>query len=272
MLAKRPASRPQSATEVIELLTRFDPSARGRLLTSRRAAIMAVGALAIGGVSAAMLLTRQREAAPAGQAPSLIIADGSHRHPQLLIVLAAGFDAPDYFGVFGQLRTKQVHCRVASTTLEAVRSRSSNVPLPVQPDLLIGDADASDFDAIFFAGGEGCEVYAGSGSHAVEARKLIEDALAAERIVAAMGIGPVVLAEAGVLRGRKATCSPYGVPTGVYVDRLETGGAQWQDAPVVEDGPFITGREPRDVNQFIQVLGRRLTARAKTHSLPELSD
>lgn len=274
--AKNPAARPQSAEEVLDLLARCEPSSVVRFRASRRAAMLAVGTALIGGASVAALLSRRiahqkkhnSEAASAGQTP-LIDMDRPHGNRQLLIVLAPGFDAPDYFGVYGQLRARQVNCRVASTTLEAIRPRQSHVTTAVRADLLIGDADARDYDAIFFGGGEGCEVYAGAGSHAVEARKLIKDALAAGRIVAAMGIGPVILAEAGVLRGRPATCSPYGAPASVYVDRLETAGARWQDVPVVEDDPFITGREPRDVNEFIQALGRRLGARPKTRSVRE---
>ena len=128
----------------------------------------------------------------------------------------------------------------------------------LKPDLLLRDVRASDYDAICFLGGEGCDVYAARGSHAEEAKRLIDEALAEGKLVTSIGMGGVVLAEAGVLQGRQATCYPFGEPPGIYVRRLEAAGAVWRDEPVVEDGPFITQQTPRDVNLFARALLRRL--------------
>jgi putative intracellular protease/amidase len=128
----------------------------------------------------------------------------------------------------------------------------------IQPDLLLHDVRAADYHAIYFCGGEGVEVFAAGGEFSAQIRRLIRDALAADCIVSANGLGVVVLAEAGVLRGRQAACYPYGKPPGVYVRRIENCGVLCTSEPTVDDGPFLTGRAPQDVQRLIRGLLKRL--------------
>jgi putative intracellular protease/amidase len=125
----------------------------------------------------------------------------------------------------------------------------------------IGDARAADYDVAYFCGGT--QYYGKGGSHASEAKELIDEALAAGRTVAAIGKAPVILADGGFLDGRSATCSRWGTPPGEFIAMLEAGGAQWVDASVVEDDQFVTARDPEDVNELIAAILTRLVARAR---------
>jgi putative intracellular protease/amidase len=122
---------------------------------------------------------------------------------------------------------------------------------------LLADAKAADYDAICFGGGAGCEQYVGHGTHALEARRLIKEALAAKCTVSAMGIGVVILAEADVLRGRQAACYPWGDVPGMYARRIEARGVRCAGEGVVEDGPFLTGAGLSHNLQFVEVLVKR---------------
>ena len=67
---------------------------------------------------------------------------------------------------------------------------------------------------------------------------------ALERPVAAICHGPWLLAEAGVVRGRRLTSYPS-----IRTD-LTNAGAEWVDEEVVVDDGLITSRSPKDLPAF----------------------
>src|SRR5262249_43138737 len=111
--------------------------------------------------------------------------------PRVLIVLPTqGMFYPDYATVRNELVKRGVQVVVAAPTLESAQ------PLPIHPqhqpvpvDVLLKDAKAGDFDAIYFCTGLGVDELIGNGPHAAEARRLIAEALAARRYVVAHGTG-----------------------------------------------------------------------------------
>jgi putative intracellular protease/amidase len=107
---------------------------------------------------------------------------------------------------------------------------------------------------VFLCGGPGFAEFRAGGAHAAEADRLIAEAVAAGRTVAAFGTAPAVLADGGWLRGRQATCFVWSQPARLYVDALERGGATFVDEPAVVDGPFVTGRDPADATAFARQL------------------
>jgi len=62
--------------------------------------------------------------------------------------------------------------------------------------------------------------------------------------VAAICHGPWLIAEAGVLKGRKVTSYPS-----IRTD-LTNAGAQWVDQEVVVDNGLVTSRSPKDLPAF----------------------
>jgi putative intracellular protease/amidase len=268
--AKRPEDRPQSADQVRRLLARcLDSrlaSAPAGGISRRSWLAAAASTIAIGGllVGTSRLFNHTggaplaRVAEPAG-APAISPPPPRRWQPQVLIVIPPrDFYYPEFGPVKNVLEAHGVRCRVASTKLGECLPNDKSPPIAVKADLLLTDARLADYDAIYFCGGEGCLEYAEEGRHAAEARKLIGEALAANSIVAATGIGVVVLAEADVLRDRQATCNPYGMPRGIYVRRMEARGVRYNEDAVVEDGPFLTGRAPQDVRPFTYALLKRL--------------
>jgi protein deglycase len=75
------------------------------------------------------------------------------------------------------------------------------------------------------------------------------------RFVAAICAAPSVLAAAGLLDGRKATCYP------TCLDGFPE--ISLQTAAVVEDGKLITSRSPGTAMDFALALVERLAGRAK---------
>ena len=95
-------------------------------------------------------------------------------------------------------------------------------------------------DRIIFIGGSGARQYFNSPA----ALNIARQAAAKQKILAAICIAPTILANAGLLEGRRATCFASERP------RLQNAGAQYTGAAVERDGLIITGSGPVAANLF----------------------
>ena len=100
---------------------------------------------------------------------------------------------------------------------------------------------SGQFDAIVLVGGAG-----------------VVSSLGAEhvgKLVAAICSAPMVLAKAGLLRGRVATC----YPDSTVVGQLKTNGADYVDKPVVISGRIVTGNGPAASTEFARAVIKLLS-------------
>ena len=98
---------------------------------------------------------------------------------------------------------------------------------------------------------------AGSPTHLWANKDLIQLAevfSAQKKIVAAICLSPVVLARAGLLKGKKATL----FRTQESLSEMKAGGAVIIDAPVVTDLPVITANGPAAATAFGEAIIARL--------------
>ncbi|MBC7074238.1 DJ-1/PfpI family protein [Candidatus Parcubacteria bacterium] len=120
-------------------------------------------------------------------------------------------------------------------------------------DLLVSDINVSDFDAIIFVGGPGClEALDNDASY-----KVVKEAVSQNKVLAAICISPIILAKAGVLKGKNATC--WTDFTRSQAKILEKEGAIFQDKDVVVDGKIITANGPKAAQKFGQAILEALT-------------
>jgi protease I len=99
----------------------------------------------------------------------------------------------------------------------------------------------SEYDAVFIPGGAWNPDNLRNDKNVI---KFIQDFNKSNKLVAAICHGPVVLASADVLKGRKLT--GY---WNIQVDLKNAGGIVLEE-PVVTDGNLITSRHPIDVADF----------------------
>lgn len=116
----------------------------------------------------------------------------------------------------------------------------------VKPDFLISECKADDVDAIVFIGGPGASEYFNSSSAHILAR----EAAAKGKVLGAICIAPVTLANAGVLKGKKATVFPSEQP------QLVSQGARFIQQNVVVDGKIVTAAGPQAAREFAETLVR----------------
>ena len=115
----------------------------------------------------------------------------------------------------------------------------------------LSEARAEDYDAIVFVGGGGSRMLFGD----EDALRLARQGHALGRIMAAICLAPVILANAGVLRGKKATVA------GTQAKAIEAKGARYMGPGVTVDGSVVTGNAPKASRLFGQTIADLLDDR-----------
>lgn len=105
---------------------------------------------------------------------------------------------------------------------------------------------SKDFEAVIFVGGVGASRYWDNQT----AHDIAKDTLANNKVLGAICIAPVILANAGVLEGKRATV--WSSERG----RLETSGAKYTGASVEVDGNIVTGSGPQAAEEFAKAVLR----------------
>jgi protease I len=121
----------------------------------------------------------------------------------------------------------------------------------VTTDAAIADASPDAFDAVVIPGGRSPERLRADPRILAFVRAFAETG----RPIAAVCHGPLLLAAAGVARGRTLTSWP------AIREELAEAGARWADREVVEDGGLVTSRRPADLEPFCRALLGKLGAR-----------
>jgi protease I len=124
-------------------------------------------------------------------------------------------------------------------------------------DLSLSDADPDDYAALVLPGGVINGDFVRADADAVAFVKAFFDA---GKPVAAICHAPWVLAEAGVVRGRRMTSWPS-----LQTD-LRNAGATWVDEEVVVDGNLITSRKPDDLDAFSAAIVEEFAAQSADES------
>ena len=120
--------------------------------------------------------------------------------------------------------------------------------LKVKPDVLLNDVKEADYDGIVFIGGGGAAEYFDN----PVAHKLAQSFFEHGKLTSAICIAPATLANAGVLKGKKATAFPSSEAA------LRTHGSIFMKQDVVTDGTIVTAVGPQAAKQFGQELVRVL--------------
>jgi protease I len=120
-------------------------------------------------------------------------------------------------------------------------------------DLLVSQINVADFDAIIFVGGPGClDALDNEDSY-----RVARDTVSQGKILASICISPVILAKAGVLEGKRATC--WTDPLGSQAKILKEKGAIFEKKSVVVDGKIITANGPGAAEEFGEKIVEALT-------------
>lgn len=110
----------------------------------------------------------------------------------------------------------------------------------VVPDLTLAEIQPEQYDAIVLVGGLGVKRF----YHDSQVQRLARTMDADGKVVAAICLAPIVLANAGLLHGKRATVMAGEAAT------IERQGARYAGPGVVVDGRIITGDGPKSARRF----------------------
>jgi protease I len=154
----------------------------------------------------------------------------------LMVIAPVDFRDEEYFETRKILEDVGNKITVANSTGQPSKSMFGKI---VKPDKALYDIDIEDFDAIVFVGGSGASVYFNN-QHALYLAKEFNKS---GKIIAAICMAPSILANAGILNGKKATAFPSEKDNinavGIYTGKL-----------VEQDGKIITGNGPQAAKEF----------------------
>jgi protein deglycase len=149
--------------------------------------------------------------------------------PSALVPLAEGFEEIEAVTIIDVLRRGGVE--VITAGLESAIVEGSH-QMTIIADRVLDRVDPTTFDLIVLPGGPG--------TYRLKEDPRIADMLKqhaqAGKLTAAVCAAPLVLSEAGLLEGKKATSFPS------VKEQLQVG--EYLPVPVVVDGQIVTGRGP----------------------------
>lgn len=110
----------------------------------------------------------------------------------------------------------------------------------VSADLTLSDVNIVDYDAVVFVGGQGAEIYFND----QVALNLVKEFNYADKLTCAICLAPVILAKAGILKGKNTTV------TGSSVRDLELADAVYTAQSVAKDDNIVTASGPDAAEEF----------------------
>lgn len=163
----------------------------------------------------------------------------------VMIIAPQNFRDEELFEPKQLLAEKGAEVKIASASLEIA---GGMLGAEIQPDVLISDIDPDQWDAIILIGGTGASRYWEDTS----VHSLLNEAVKQNKIVGAICIAPVTLANAGILSGKRAT---------VHVSerqKLTDKGADCTLKDVQRDGNIITASGPPAAKGFGEAIAEAL--------------
>lgn len=159
----------------------------------------------------------------------------------LMVIASAQFRDEEYQKPRKILEGEGVKVTVASSSLN---ESTGMLGLKVKPDILLKDAKPEAFDAVIFVGGMGATEYWDN----PQAHALAQAIAKAGKPTTAICLAPMTLANAGLLKGKKAT---------IWKDAVgdfKSKGVVYTGASVEKDGVVITGSGPDAAEAFGRAL------------------
>jgi len=172
---------------------------------------------------------------------------------KVVILLAEGFEEVEAVAIVDVLRRADIEVVIAGLHEGLITSARR---VRVLPDTVVDTIRSEDFDMIVLPGGQ-----PGSDNLNNDARvhALIREFHVKGKLTGAICAAPYVLANAGILEGKRATSYP------TYKDRL--GKVVYEEQSVVEDGNVMTSRGPGTALCFGLSIVARLVGKEKAQQI-----
>jgi len=121
---------------------------------------------------------------------------------------------------------------------------SGSKGMKVKSDTSFFNVNTNNFAAFILIGGTGCKAYWKNET----LHKIIKEFFDSKKVVAAICSSPIILAKAGILQNKKATCYSE--------DKMELidAGIDYQEKKVIVDGTVVTANDACSALQFAEAI------------------
>lgn len=166
---------------------------------------------------------------------------------KILIISANGFEEAELLVPYYRFKEEGMEVEIASPARGRIVGRHG---YEIDAGLGVDEVRAEDYEALILPGGSAPAKLRENAA----VRNVVRAFFAAGKPVGAICHGPKVLASAGVLAGRRATCYEALAP------ELQKAGVRYEDSEVVVDGNLVTLRLPADLPAFMREMIKKLRA------------
>jgi protease I len=163
----------------------------------------------------------------------------------LMVIAHEIFRDEEYLQPKEILESAGIKVLTASTSLEPATGKLGAI---VNPDLLLRDSRAEEYDAIVFVGGLGSKNYFNDPA----AHALAKEAVDTKKLLAAICSATGILAQAGVIMGKKVTSFP------AEAEMIEKQGAHYTGKDIEIDGRLVTANGPAAAPAFGNAIRKML--------------
>ena len=157
-----------------------------------------------------------------------------------LLVIAPKFRDEELFHTKEELEYAGVETIIASKSIGVITGMLGGT---AQAEKILSGVNTNDYDVIVFIGGSGSSIYYND----LDARTLVKRAVDDGKVLAAICIAPGILANAGVMKGKKATIWDG---DGAHSVLLTEKGAVYTGESITVDGKIITANGPSAAHDF----------------------
>jgi protease I len=165
----------------------------------------------------------------------------------LMIVAPENFRDEEFFQPKEILQQGGVQITVASKGVSQAKGMFGRT---TQVDKDITQVSVDNYEAIIFVGGTGSSIYFEDSLALNLAKKFYDSG----KLVGAICIAPSILANAGILQGKRATAFSS------EAENLRAKGAQYTGENITVDGKIITASGPQAAKQFGEEILKKLSS------------
>jgi protease I len=163
-------------------------------------------------------------------------------------IVTDGFEESELVQPTNALQKAGAHVEMISPkagTVQAFRHFNKGNTVPV--DRLLHDVHFEDYDALLLPGGA---LNADALRTLPEVQEFVQQFQEAGKPIAAICHAPWILVSADLVRGRRLTSYH------TIQDDIRNAGGEWLDQEVVEDGNWVSSRQPSDIPAFNKAMVR----------------
>ncbi len=173
----------------------------------------------------------------------------------LFILPPSQFRDEEYSTPKAILEKSGARITVASSSLSPARGMLGTV---VNPEVTIENLNNRSFDAVVLVGGVGSSKF----WHNTTVHRIVREAQGAGKVVSAICLAPVTLANAGLLLGKRATAYPSARSF------LEWKGARYTGKPVETADNIVTANGPEAAEEFARTVAGLMLQKESTPETP----